>query len=186
VAVPATAALCIAAALVVPAWAAGALATGAPPAVTSVELVEQPERWDGKRVSFTGEAVGSAMRRGELTWLHLNDDAYGLATGSRPVFLEGYNSGHAVTVPSALAQRIEHFGSYSQRGDLVRIEGVFRSAAPEHGGDMLIEADALVVERAGEALERPVGRGKAVALAVLAVAAGAAYYLMVARRRAPA
>lgn len=185
IAFAAVAMVCAAVALAAPV-AAVAASGGTAPAVTSGELVEHPERWDGQRVSFTGEAIGSAMRRGEITWLHLNDDAYGLATGSRPVLLAGYNSGHAVIVPSQLARKVERFGAYSQRGDLVRIEGVFRSAAPEHGGDMLIEADTLEIVSAGEVLERPVGRSKVMALAVLALAAGAAYVAMTVRRRTPA
>ncbi len=38
-----------------------------------------PSDWDGRIVGFTGEAIGEAMRRGTMAWIHLNDDAYGLA-----------------------------------------------------------------------------------------------------------
>ena len=46
-------------------------------------------------VSFTGEAIGEAMRRGTGAWIHLNDDAYGLAETGR---LSGANSGIGVWV----------------------------------------------------------------------------------------
>lgn len=144
------------------------------PIVTSAQLVEHPDRWDGRRVSFTGEAIGSAMSRGSVAWLHLNDDAYGLESGSGAVMRSGYNSGHAVLVPTALAREVSVFGSYRARGDLVRVEGVFRSAAPEHGGDMIIEADTLEVLRAGQPLERPVPAWKLVAVVVLSITTGAA------------
>lgn len=155
-------------------WPAGAaaVATTSAPAVDSAELVEHPDRWDGQRVSFTGEAVGSAMDRGREAWLHVNDDAYGLETGAKALTRAGYNSGHAVLVPTALAQKVTRFGSYKERGDIVRVEGVFRSASPEHGGDMIIEADTLEIVRAGQSLERRVPAWKLLAVAALVLTTG--------------
>lgn len=158
-------------------------ARAAAPVVTSTELVEQAADWDGKRVSFTGEAIGGAMERGELTWLHVNDDAYGAAEGSTPIRLQGYNSGQAVLVPSEIAEQVTRFGAHGQRGDRVTIEGVFHAADPRYGGDMLIEAESLIVTSAGQKLADPVATWKLFALAVLGVCAVAAYNTLAWRRR---
>jgi hypothetical protein len=50
--------------------------TSEAPVVTSGELVESPKEFDGTEITFVGEAVGESMRRGDMAWLHLNDDAY--------------------------------------------------------------------------------------------------------------
>jgi hypothetical protein len=159
--------------------AAGALA----PTVTSLELVEHPEEWDGRRITFTGEAIGSAMRRGALTWLHLNDDTYGMADGATPIRLQGYNSGHAVVIASELAEEVTRFGSHGQRGDRVTVEGVFHAADSRFGGDMLIEADALAVVVPGRRMDDSVDTWKPVAIAVLAVSAVLGYVSLSRRRR---
>lgn len=154
-----------------------ALAQGAPE-VTSAELVEHAEEWNGKRVTFTGEAIGSAMRRGDIAWLHLNDDPYATEADAATQRPSGYNAGHAVLVPATLADRVRHFGSYRQRGDLVRVEGTFRAADPENGGDMLIEADVLTVVREGRELDAPVAPWKLWLLLALTVTAGTSYAAM--------
>lgn len=148
------------------------------PVVTSVELVEKPDRYDEQRIRFIGEAIGSVMDRGDIAWLHLNDDAYGLAAGPRPVTLEGYNSGQAVTVDPRLAAKIEHLGSYGWRGDLVEVEGIFRDADGRYGGDMVIEASSLRIVRLGQRLRRPVARWKLIALPTLMLTAIAAFALL--------
>jgi hypothetical protein len=152
-----------------PASAAGAVA----PLVSSGELVENAKEWDGKRVVFEGEAIGDVMVRGAVGWLHVNDDAYAelpIPAGGTP---QGYNSGHAVLAPASEAAKVTMFGSYRARGDIVRVTGTFRAADPEHGGDMLIEADRIDVLEPGFAIVREVPRWKLLLLAVLAVVAGA-------------
>ena len=44
--------------------------------VASEALIENAPVWDGRIVSFAGEAVGEAMIRGDHAWLHVNDDDY--------------------------------------------------------------------------------------------------------------
>ncbi|PKQ16884.1 MAG: hypothetical protein CVT67_03745, partial [Actinobacteria bacterium HGW-Actinobacteria-7] len=88
-------------------------------AVTSGELIESPKEWDGRTVTIEGESIGELMLRGDMAWLHVNDDAYAETSSEADGVLSGYNSGMAVVLPSRLAVGIEHFGSYSERGDIV-------------------------------------------------------------------
>ena len=44
--------------------------------VNSSTLVENANLWNGRIVALRGEAIGECMVRGEMAWLHLNDDAY--------------------------------------------------------------------------------------------------------------
>jgi hypothetical protein len=150
---------------------------------TSIELVEHPQRWEEKRISFTGEAVGSVMTRGESAWVHLNDDAYARTSVEGGAPLAGYNSGQAVWVSARLASEIAVCGDYEHQGDVVRVEGVFHAACPQHGGDMDIHADSLTVERVGIALVHPVQGRRVLWLLVLAPLAAGLWWL---ERRPPA
>ncbi|MBE0417972.1 MAG: hypothetical protein IBX63_09435 [Coriobacteriia bacterium] len=147
----------------------------AAPKVSSGDLVEHADTWDGKRVLFEGEAIGDVMVRGPLAWFHVNDDAYSdrpIPAGGLP---QGYNSGHAVLAPAEESARVTTFGSYRARGDIVRVTGIFQAADPRHGGDMLIEAESIQVIERGYPIDRDVPRWKLIVLATLMPVAGGAY-----------
>lgn len=127
-----------------------------PPQVSSAELVERAAEWDGKMVTFTGEAIGEAMARGDLTWLHLNDDAYSRSTVPEGAALAGYNSGQAVLVDTEAARAVHVFGDFGHRGDIVQVTGRFHAADPQYGGDMTIEATTLRVVTPGQSVPRSV------------------------------
>lgn len=139
---------------------------------TSGELVEDPKKWDGREITFTGEAITEAMERGENAWIHLNDDAYYLRNVEEGAQLGGYNSGHAVWLPAELTERIEYYGDYGHEGDVVTVRGTFNAACREHGGDMDIHATELTVENPGRPVREPVKPIKV--LVAIVLAAGAA------------
>lgn len=139
---------------------------------TSGELVERPAQYDRTTVSFTGEAIGEVMVRGDGAWIHLNDDAYHVANVEEGAALGGYNSGMAVWVPAAETAVIERYGDYRNTGDIVTARGVFNAACAEHGGDMDIHAVSLRVVRQGREVADAVSGAKvAWALALSALAA---------------
>lgn len=145
--------------------------TSEAPTVTSGELVESPKEFDGTEVTFVGEAVGESMRRGEMAWLHLNDDAYMERNVEEGASLGGYNSGHAVWVDASDAAKVTYFGDYDHEGDIVRVTGTFNAACLEHGGDMDIHAETLVIVREGHDVADPIHSAKvwwAIALSALA------------------
>jgi hypothetical protein len=117
--------------------------------VASTALVENATAWNGRIISFKGEAVGERMVRGGMAWIHLNDDAYMEKSIEAGAGSEGYNSGQAIWLPSDLAYRIRFFGGYKHQGDLVKITGVFNAACADHGGDMDIHATDLSVVALG-------------------------------------
>jgi hypothetical protein len=134
---------------------------------TSGELVENAREWDGKAVTYTGEAIGEAMRRGTMAWIHLNDDAYMWRNIEEGAALGGYNSGQAVWLTAELAARIRFFGDFKHEGDVVEVTGVFSAACAEHGGDMDIHATTLRIVRPGHAVEHGVDRSRLVAAALM-------------------
>jgi hypothetical protein len=157
-----------------PAFAAETIPVNDP---SSGRLVEKPKVYNGKRVTFTGEAIGEVMVRGGYAWIHLNDDAYMERNVEEGAPLKGYNSGMAIWVPSDLTKQIDTYGDYKHEGSIVQIEGTFNAACKEHGGDMDIHADKLVVLRAGHPALDPIHPLKAVLAVVLVAAAGGLWWL---------
>jgi len=158
-----------------PAWAAEAPVPKNDP--TSTQLVEKPKQYDGTTVTFTGEAIGEVMARGEYAWIHLNDDAYELRNVEEGAKLGGYNSGMAIYVPTALTTQIDTYGDYKHEGSIVQIAGTFNAACKEHGGDMDIHATTLALIRPGHDVVDVIPSWKALlALALMALAGGLWWY----------
>jgi hypothetical protein len=150
------------------AGAAGADEQSVAPSPGSPALVEDAGDWNGRLVGFTGEAIGEAMRRGTMAWIHLNDDAYGLAEPGAAAVLAGANSGIAVWVDAGDAALISVFGDYKHHGDLVEVTGTFNAACPLHGGDMDIHATSLRIVRPGYATVTLIRPSRMIAAAILA------------------
>lgn len=142
-----------------------------PNEIGSGDLVERMKEYDGMTVTFTGEAVGEAMVRGDHAWIHLNDDAYYAKNIEEGAPLGGQNSGMPVWVSADLAAKIRVFGDYKHEGDVVRVTGVFHDACAEHGGDTDIHAESLEIVRPGRRVvdePKPAKLAWAVGLSVLA------------------
>ena len=120
--------------------------------VSSTLLYECPRLYDERVVVYTGEVVGAVLRRDDHAWVQLNDDAYATTLGPLPSHgvAAGANSGVAVRIPLAAADRISNVGGHERRGDRLTVRGVFRRADPDDGGGTVIVADEVVdVARGG-------------------------------------
>ena len=152
--------------------------------VNSASLVENANAWDGHIIAFTGEAIGEAMARGKMAWIHLNDDAYMWKNIEEGAQLGGYNSGHAVWIPADLAIKIRFFGDFKHEGDVVKIAGRFHAACPQHGGDMDIHASTLEIVRVGHPVHHVINSPRAITAGVLLILALILYrFRIVIRRR---
>jgi hypothetical protein len=129
--------------------------------------------WNGKTVTFHGEAIGEVMKRDDYAWIHLNDDAYMEQNVEEGAKLGGYNSGMAVWVSAGLTDQIDTYGDYKHEGTIVEVTGTFNGACKEHGGDMDIHATGLKILRAGHVVDDPVQLWKVLlAVGLIAVAFG--------------
>jgi len=154
--------------------------TPSPNEHSSGELVEEPKRFDGSEVEFTGEVIGEVMVRGENAWIHINDDAYYLKNVEEGAKLGGLNSGMAVYLPARLTDPVTYYGDYKHEGDIVTIKGTFNAACAQHGGDMDIHAEELAVDVPGHAVVDQVMPWKLTLAIVLALLAAG---LFVVQRR---
>lgn len=144
---------------------------------SSGALVESPKKYDGTVVTFTGEAIGEAMARGDYAWVHVNDDPYYVKNVEEGAQLGGYNSGMAVWTTRDQADKISQFGDYKHEGDIVKVTGVFNAACGQHGGDMDIHATTISVVTKGHGVVDVVHPGKALWALGLALLAFGMYLL---------
>jgi len=106
--------------------------------ISSTELIKDAKQYDGKNVTFRGEAVGDIMIRGEHAWLSVND-------GSNAI---------GIWIDKELINNIQYVGSYEIKGDIVEVTGVFKRACPEHGGDLDLHAYQIIKIASGESLPK--------------------------------
>ncbi len=95
--------------------------------LNSSELIKNAKEHDGKLITYSGEAIGDVMMRGEFAWVNINDGENALG----------------VWMSSSMAKEIKFTGSYKTFGDKLRITGIFNRACPMHGGDLDIHAQSL-------------------------------------------
>ncbi len=130
-------------------------AAGPDAVLCGADLVEHAREYDGREITFQGEAIGDIMSRGSYCWVNVSDGAYAIG----------------VWTPRALAGGIRNAGTYETRGDTVVVHGVFNRACPEHGGDTDIHALALHVVSEGKPVEHPLEPRKVI-FASASLAAG--------------
>ena len=104
------------------------------PRVDSASLIEGAKVWDGKVITFEGEAIGDPMARGGHVWVNVLDS----------------NAAIGVWMTAEQAAIVHHFGSYGMSGDRLRIIGSFNRACAEHGGDMDLHATAVALVASGQ------------------------------------
>ncbi len=105
--------------------------------ISSAELINNAKLYDGKVVSYEGEVIGDIMKRGDYTWINVNDGKNAIG----------------IWVNSVLARDVSYAGSYKSVGDGIEVTGVFRRACPEHGGDLDIHAQSIRKTGAGRQLQ---------------------------------
>ncbi|MDD5254875.1 MAG: DNA-binding protein [Candidatus Omnitrophica bacterium] len=95
--------------------------------IPSTELIKNAKLYDGKIVTYGGEAVGDIMVRGEFAWVNIYD-------GSNAI---------GIWVHKDLIRDITYTGGYRAKGDLVAVAGRFNRSCLEHGGDLDIHAQSF-------------------------------------------
>ena len=137
--------------------------------ISSIELIEKCQFYDGKEVAYQGEVIGDIMIRGENAWINLNDDSYNSKKTGETFKLKGYNTGQSIWCKASQVKFIKYKGDYKNSGDIVQVKGIFHRACAEHGGDMDIHANELIVLKEGRIIEHSIDRGKVLILLFLAL-----------------
>ena len=112
--------------------------------IKSQQLIDNAKKYDGMEITYTGEAIGDIMVRGNYAWININD-------GDNAI---------GVWVPSSEAKKISFTGSYKYNGDKIRVAGIFHRACKDHGGDFDIHSDYLQVIVKGSGKMQPMSNAK--------------------------
>jgi len=121
--------------------------------VSSTELIENPQAYDGKEIIYEGEVIGELMQRRQGVWVNISD------------------GDNAIGVWMRLQQAgmINYKGSYKTKGDILRIEGMFHLACPDHGGDLDIHANSVQEIASGWKIQEKIIPAKRTLLIILIV-----------------
>ncbi len=109
-----------------------------------MDLIEGSIRYDKTEIVIEGEVIGDIMIRGDIGWINIVDNA-----GSIGVW------GSSGTI-----KKIGQTGRYRQKGDMVRIKGVFYRADPNQGGELDIYAESIEIIEPGYFISESIAKGK--------------------------
>ncbi|MFC1511306.1 DNA-binding protein [Candidatus Margulisiibacteriota bacterium] len=113
-------------------------------AVTGNELVEKAKAYDGKAIEYAGEVVGDVMARENHAWLNVNDGTRAIGIWAKKDSIKD------LKIP----------GDYNYIGDKILVKGIFHRACPQHGGDLDIHAQEIVLIEPGHKVEHPINQVK--------------------------
>jgi hypothetical protein len=100
------------------------------------ELYENSEFYNGKSIVIEGEAIGEKMGKGDEIWVNIKDEFEDFAIG--------------VVMSKIDIEKIENFGRYRIKGDIVRVEGIYNVNCIKHPGERDIHAIKVEVIKKGE------------------------------------
>ncbi|MCF7878616.1 MAG: hypothetical protein K9L95_04005, partial [Candidatus Omnitrophica bacterium] len=102
--------------------------------ITLKSLINNPGKYDGKMVSFEAEAIGDPLGGRKGIWFNVQSGKYNMG-----IFVKNKD----------LINQISHWGSYKERGDLIKSEGIFYKNCSVHGGRDLHLVSLEIVEKGG-------------------------------------
>jgi hypothetical protein len=120
---------------------------------SSKELIDDAKTFDGRNVTYKGEAVTAIMKRGSHSWVNIND-------GDNAI---------GVWCEDAPLGAVKYVGDYKHKGDMVEIRGTFHRACPVHKGELDIHAENIRVLKQGFIIKENIDNRKMNAAAALLI-----------------
>lgn len=130
------------------------------------DLIENGKDFDKSNISINGEAIGEALKRGDYTWININDGTNAIG----------------IYMSTANADKVSNYGGFKQVGDNLEVKGIFNRACKEHGGDMDIHASSVSIVEKGKSTSTNISSNKLILLlgsSFILVVMAALYYLKV-------
>jgi hypothetical protein len=115
------------------------------------QLIENAKALDGKEVTVQGEAIGEPLPRGDDCWININDGTNAIG----------------IWMKTTVAQKIASFGDYKNKGDVIRVTGIFNRACAEHGGEADIHNNTMLIVQKGTPVKEQIPTVKIIAAVLL-------------------
>ncbi|MCF7916894.1 MAG: hypothetical protein K9L61_03865 [Candidatus Omnitrophica bacterium] len=112
--------------------------------ITLKSLVDNPEKYDQSTISLRAELIGEPLTTDTGTWLNLGQNDYNLG-----VFL----------AKKEILAKVNYWGSYQEKGDIVEVKGVFYKNCPVHD-QRGIHLTSLRVTEQGRQVEHKTSKQK--------------------------
>ncbi len=119
--------------------------------ISSKDLIERAKELDGKEITYKGEAVTAILKRGEHSWVNLNDG----------------NSAIGIWCKTADLKSVIFIGDYRTKGDILEARGTFNRACRSHSGEMDIHARSIKIVEKGHVVAEHLNERKIVLSAIL-------------------
>ncbi len=144
-----------------------------PQEVTSNQLYDCPQFYDGQTILYTGEVVGALLARDHGVWSQLNDDVYGDVGAPLPTHRDfrGGNAGVGVLLPADIAATVGVVGGPGFHGDVLRVTGRFQRVDEATGEVAIIRVASAELVQEGRALEVPDSPARPVVASIAALIA---------------
>lgn len=117
------------------------------------ELIEKAKEYNGEEVTIQGEVIGESMKRGNYSWININD-----GTNAIGIWLD-----------SDIAEEILFYGNYKCKGDTVKITGIFNRACKEHGGETDLHSSSLEIVKNGYEVNEQISPVKIIIAVILTI-----------------
>jgi hypothetical protein len=117
------------------------------------QLIENAKALDGKEVTVQGEAIGEPLPRGDDCWINMSDGTNAIG----------------IWMKASDAQKIIRFGDYKNKGDVIRVTGIFNRACVEHGGEADIHNNSMFIVQKGAPVKEQIPTAKIIAAAFLLI-----------------
>lgn len=142
------------------------------------EILAKPAEYDGRTVTLEGEVVGIAVRSGGAYFIQLNQDSYSKKSIAEGGKLYGQNLAVPVYLSKDLYEKISFFGDYHNKGDIVKVQGIFNASCEKHGGESDIHANQLNIIKKGYRLKHNLNHfNAAISIALFLVAILFAFFV---------
>nr|WP_314466372.1 hypothetical protein [uncultured Clostridium sp.] len=117
------------------------------------DLIEKAKEYNGEEVTIQGEVIGESMKRGNYSWININD-----GTNAIGIWLD-----------SDIAEEILFYGHYKCKGDTVKITGKFYRACKEHGGEADLHSSSFEIVKNGYEVKEQISPVKIIIAVILSI-----------------
>ena len=113
------------------------------------DLLSEPKKYDHQTIEVSGEIIGFSIKK-KNGWF-INVDI----------------GGGVIGVFTKELPKIKHYGKYKEKGDVVRVQGVFYNTCKEHRGETDLHSQSIEIIKRGKTIPHPIKKANIIAAITL-------------------
>jgi hypothetical protein len=116
--------------------------------ITLPELLSE-KGYDQQIIEVSGEIIGPPIKKNNGWFINVDI------------------GGGVIGVFTKKLPKLKHYGSYKEKGDVVKVQGIFYNTCKEHRGETDIHSQGIEVIKMGETIPHPIKKANAIAAILL-------------------